>query len=335
MDEIISNMATQSSIRRDFRVGLLLIDGFALMSYASIVEPLRAANLLKPDRMYNVINLPAEGDVATSSSGVRVEGSGRVGSDHEFDLLLAIAGGDPTTFHDRKVFNWLKRLAGRGVRLGGVSGGQFILAAAGLLEGRRITVHWEHAEALAEFEPDLMIERTLYMIDRDRVTCAGGIAPLDLMHALMAEHHGPDFARRVSDWFMHTDVRPSGGPQRAGLVERFGTTNQVVIDAIEVMENRIADPLGLDEIANFAGVSKRQLNRLFREKLQKTVMGFYRDLRLQKARSLLTSSSLSMTQIALATGFSSSAHFSKAHAGRYGISPSAVRDAQFNSQAQR
>ena len=211
------------------------------------------------------------------------------------------------------------------MRLGGVSGGQFILAAAGLLEGRRITVHWEHAEALAELEPDLMIERTLYMIDRDRVTCAGGIAPLDLMHALMAEHHGPDFARRVSDWFMHTDVRPSGGPQRAGLVERFGTTDQAVIDAIEVMENRIADPLCLDEIAKFASVSKRQLNRLFQEKLQKTVMGFYRDLRLQKARSLLTSSSLSMTQIALATGFSSSAHFSKAHTELYEVSPSTVR----------
>ena len=328
-------MVIQPSRRCDFRVGLLLIDGFALMSYASVVEPLRAANLLKPERMYSVVDLPAGGDVAISSSGVRVEQSGEVGNDTDFDLLLVIAGGDPTTFQDRKVFNWLNRLAGLGVHLGGVSGGQFILAAAGLLEGRRITVHWEHAEALAELEPDLMIERTLYMIDRDRVTCAGGIAPLDLMHALMAEHHGPDFARRVSDWFMHTDVRPSGGPQRAGLVERFGTTDQAVIDAIEVMENRIADPLCLDEIARFAGVSKRQLNRLFQEKLQKTVMRFYRDLRLQKARSLLTSSSLSMTQIALATGFSSSAHFSKAHTEHYEVSPSVVRGIHTKASAGR
>ncbi len=327
MDENISYMANPTPSEDKFQVGLFLIDGFALMSYASVVEPLRAANLLNPAVMYNVSNLPARGEVATSSSGVQVRRSVKVGSDIDFDLVLVIAGGDPTIFHDRKVFNWLRRLSGMGVRLGGVSGGPVILAAAGLLEGRRITVHWEHAEALTELAPDLMIERTLYIVDRDRVTCAGGTAALDLMHALMAEHHGLEFARRVSDWFMHTDVRPSGGPQRAGLVERYGTANHAVIDAIEIMENRIADLLSLDEIATVVGVSKRQLNRLFREKLGKATMAFYRDLRLEKARSLLTSSSLPMTQIALATGFSSSAHFSKAHAERYGVSPSSARRA--------
>jgi len=321
-------MVDKTTKARDFRVGLLLIDDFALMSYASVVEPLRAANLLAPSRLYNVMNIPAQGDVAVSSNGTRIERSGEVGGDIDFDLLLVIAGGDPTTFRDQKVFHWLSRLDRLGVRLGGVSGGPVILAAAGLLRGRRITVHWEHAEALAELAPDLVIERSLYIIDRDRVTCAGGTAPLDLMHALIAEHHGPDFARRVSDWFMHTEVRPSGGPQRAGLVERFKTTRQVVIDAIEIMENRIADPLSLDAIARFASVSKRQLNRLFQVTQQKTTMTFYRDLRLEKARSLLTSSSLSMTEIALATGFSSSAHFSKAHRERYSEPPSEVRRIQ-------
>ncbi len=310
-----------------FHVGILLIDGFALMSYASVVEPLRAANLLAPAMMYNVINLPSRGDAAVSSNGVKIERSESQLEPGDFDLLLVIAGGDPTLFQDVKVFNWLKRLAQMNVRLGGVSGGPVILAAAGLLEGRRITVHWEHAEALAELDPDLMIERTLYVVDRDRVTCAGGTAPLDLMHALIVEHRGADFARRVSDWFMHTDVRPSGGPQRAGLVERYGTTNQKVIDAIEVMENRIADFLKLGEIAGIVGVSKRQINRLFQDKLKKTTMTFYRDLRLEKAQSLLKGSSLSLTQIALATGFSSSAHFSKAYGERYKQSPSAARKA--------
>lgn len=313
--------------KREFRIGILLIDGFALMSYAAVVEPLRAANLLNPTLLYNVVDLPARGDVAVSSGGVRIERSGRVGIDVDFDLLLVIAGGDPTSFHDEKVFNWLKRLAALGVRLGGVSGGPVILAAAGILDGRRITVHWEHADALAELNPALMIERTLYVVDRDRVTCAGGTAPLDLMHALMVEHHGADFARRVSDWFMHTDVRPSGDPQRAGLVERYGTTNRAVIDVIAIMENRLADILSLDELASIVGMSKRQLNRLFRDKLKTSTMTFYRDLRLEKARSLLTSSSLAITDIALATGFSSSAHFSKAHAERYGLSPSAARNA--------
>jgi len=320
----MDNCTTNS---RKFGIGILLIDGFALMSYASVVEPLRAANLLAPDVPYEIIHFAVEGDTATSSSGIIVASPGRVGMDVDVDLLLVIAGGDPTTFRDDKVFNWLRHLGQRGVRLGGVSGGPVILAAAGLLDGRRMTVHWEHAEALAELEPDLMIERTLYVMDRDRVTCAGGTAPLDLMHALMVEHRGADFARRVTDWFMHTDIRPSGDPQRAGLAERFGTTNHAVIDAIGIMDNRIGDLLSLDDIARVVGVGKRQLNRLFREKLGRSTMAFYRDLRLEKARSLLTSSSLSMTEIALATGFSSSAHFSKAHAEHYGLSPSAVRRA--------
>lgn len=310
---------------RTFRVGFLLIDGFPLMSYASAVEPLRAANLLAQQDLFSLRDIPASGEVATSSSNSKVEASGKVGVNLDFDLLLVIAGGHPTTFRSTKVFHWLRRLARQGVRLGGVSGGPVVLAAAGLMQGRRMTVHWEHVEALAEIAPDLMIERSLYVIDRDRVTCAGGVAPLDLMHALIAERHSPSFARQVSDWFLHTDIRPSGGPQRAGLVERFGTTNRAVIDVIEAMENRIADPLSLDELARFASVSKRQLNRLFVKKLGSSTMTFYRHLRLEKARNLLLNSALPMTEIALATGFSSSAHFSKAHRDRYGSSPSVLR----------
>lgn len=322
MDKILASA-------QPFRVGVLLIDDFALMSYASVVEPLRAANLLALSLgrgdVYSLRNIPAKGLFAESSNGMRVDASGEVARDVDFDLLLVVAGGEPSEFHDERVFNWLRRLARMGVRLGGVSGGPVILAAAGLMQGRRMTVHWEHAEALAEISPNLMIERSLYVVDRDRVTCAGGIAPLDLMHALIAEHHGPVFARKVSDWFMHTDIRPSGGPQRAGVVDRFETTNRAVVDAIEAMENRLADPLRLDELARFVGVSKRQLNRLFGEKLGQSTMTVYRNLRLEKARNLLQNSTLPMTEIALVTGFSSSAHFSKAYSERYDESPSAVR----------
>ncbi len=237
-----------------FRVGLLLIDGFALMSYASVVEPLRAANLLARRPLYELRHIPGVGETATSSVGARVPGQGRVGEPPAFDLLLVLAGGDPAAFHEPRIFAWLRRAGRLGVPLGGVSGGPVILARAGLMERRRMTVHWDHAPALAEISPSLMIERSLYVIDRDRVTCAGGTAPMDLMHALIARHHGTLFARQVSDWFLHTDIRPSGGPQRAGLVERHGTTNPALLDAIEAMETHIADPLDLGQLARVAGV---------------------------------------------------------------------------------
>lgn len=325
MDDILLNMVGVAPSTAAYRVGFLLIDGFALMSYAAAAEPLRAANLLAGRTVYDVRHVAAAADRATSSGGATIGASATLGHEFDFDLVLVVAGGNPAAFRDERTFNWLRGLARRGVRLGGVSGGSVILARAGLMEGRRMTVHWEHAPALAEISPTLMLERTLYVIDRDRSTCAGGTAPIDMMHALIAEQHGPAFARQVSDWFLHTEVRPSGGPQRAGLVERHRTTNGAVIQAIEVMENHIADPLNLTQLAQLSDVGPRQLNRLFRDKLGRSTMSFYRRLRLDKAANLLDQSTLSLTEIALATGFANSAHFSKTFRDVFGHPPSARR----------
>lgn len=311
--------------RQPFRIGFVLIDGFALMSFASAVEPLRAANLLSGKSLYRVEYLAASGAEAVSSSGTVVRSTIGVGDEHQFDHVFVVAGGDPTAFRDKKVFRWLQRLARHGVPLGGISGGPVILALAGLMEGRRFTVHWEHAQALREFSPSLLIERDLYIKDRDRVTCAGGVAPLDMMYALMVEHHGPNIARQVSDWFLHTEIRPSGSPQRAGLVERYGVNSPSLLSAIEVMENHIADPLDLSQIATCAFLGPRQLNRLFSEKIGQSAMSFYRDLRLGKAKSLLAHSSLSIIEIALATGFSDPAHFSRCYRKKFGVAPSKMR----------
>ena len=322
---VISNDMSLLDSGRPFRVGFLLVDGFALMSYSAAIEPLRAANLLADRTMYAFEQIPGSGERAVSSSGAVVNATAKVGDRVNVDLLLVVAGGDPVRFKGLHVFQWLRTLARRGVPLGGVSGGPVILARAGVMAGRRMTVHWEHGPALAELDPDLMLERSLFVLDRDRITCAGGTAPLDMMHALITKHHGADFARRVSDWFMHTEVRPSGGPQRAGLVERYGTTNRSVVQTIEIMEGHIADPLTLPQLSTLTGLGVRQLNRLFREKLGISTMGFYRDLRLEKAENLLQQSTLTVTEIAQATGFSGSAHFSQAFRARYGRAPTDLR----------
>jgi transcriptional regulator GlxA family with amidase domain len=316
-----------------YRICFLLIDGFALMSYAATEEPLRAANMLAGKRLYEISHAAPAGAFATSSSGARIEADAEIGVDLDFDLVLVVAGGDPVSFDDEHTFSWLRSLGRHGVRLGGVSGGPVILALAGVMAGRRMTVHWEHAGALAEIYPGLLIERTLYVVDRDRITSAGGTAPLDMMYALLAERQGPAFARAISDWFMHTEVRPSGGPQRSGLVERHGTTEAGVIRAIEAMENHVADPLRLAQLAILAGTSPRQLNRLFKERLGRSTMAFYRRLRLDVARNLLQQSTLPLTDIALATGFANSAHFSSAFRTEFGASPSTLRRSKASEEA--
>jgi len=320
------NTDTLSQALRPYRVGYLLIDGFSLLSFAASVEPLRATNLLGKRQCYQICYIPASGATAVSSNAVHVPATDALlGSDFDYDLVLVVAGGDPTSFQDKKVFSWLTQLSRRGVVLGGVSGGPAILASAALMNARRMTVHWEHIATLEALYPTLMLERSLYVIDRDRLTCAGGIAPLDMMHALISKQLGANFARRVSDWLIHTDVRPSSDPQRAGLVERYQTTVPSVLDAIEAMENHIGDPLDLSQLAQLTNLSARQLTRLFNAKLGISTMAFYRQLRLHKAKKLLLQSALSITEIALLSGFASSAHFSSCYHNQFSESPTHSR----------
>lgn len=304
------------------RVGVYAAPGFALMSYAATVEPLRAANLLAGRRLYDLVSFGADPGAVPSSGPAAVTPDACVGDLPALDYLFVVAGGNPAGFDDRRVLGWLRRMARAGVTLAGVSGGPVILARAGLMAGRRMTVHWEHAGALAEISPDLLLERSLYVIDRDRATCAGGTAPLDLMHALIAQHHGAAFARLVSDWFLHTEVRPAGGPQRAGLAERVGCTNRAVLDAVTAMEANIAAPLPLPALAQIAGVSPRQLNRLFTAHLGQGTMQYYLRLRLETARRMLRNASLSVTEVAMACGFASTAHFSTRFSRAFGHPPS-------------
>lgn len=319
----MDNIGTNAENNR--RIGVLPLPGFAMMSFAALTEPMRAANLLAGQDLYQMITYGLDLVPIPSSGAGVVLPQARVGESHQLDYLFVVAGGDPTLYDNRPVLNWLARLAREGVLLGGVSGGPIILARAGLMVGRRMTIHWEHAAALAEVSPHLVLERSLYVIDRDRLTCSGGTAPMDLMHAIISGHHGVHFAQLVSDWFMHTEIRPSAGPQRAGLVERAGTTVPAILNAVEAMEAHVAEPLDLKKMADTVGLSARQLNRLFKAKLGRSTMQYYRELRLEKAQSLLRNSPLTLTEIALATGFASSSHFSRAYSAQFGHPPSTYR----------
>ena len=327
-DENIHFMDLSGSTgRRPYRVGILPIPGFALMSYACTVEPLRAANLLSRRPLYEICHFSDDPQVA-SSGAARVERNHAPGEHDNLDLLLVVAGGDPFAYEDAAVFDWLRRLVGKGVRIGGVSGGSVVLAAAGLMAGRRMTVHWEHAAALAERFPEVLIERRLYVMDRDRVTCGGGTGgPLDLMHALISGHCGSVFARLVSDWFLHTDIRAAAAPQRGGVAERIGSHSPHLVEAVAAMENHIADPLSLTQLALVAGITPRHLNRLFTEGFGQSAMAYYRIMRLEVAKRLLKDTPMSVAEIAETTGFATAGHFSNTYNQHYDIRPQADRQA--------
>ena len=250
-----------------YKIGVLTIDGFALMSYASVVEPLRAANLLSQKQLYEVLNITVLAKGAESSLGVHVDCDQTINDNMNLNILFVIAGGDPFLINDKKLFSWLSRLAKFGTTIGGISGGPVVLAKAGIMGDRRMTVHWDHAERLSELRNNIILERSLYVFDRDRMTCAGGTAPIDMMLALISSHQGTVFAQLVRDWFLHTEIRPSGGAQRGGLANRIGSNNVLVVATVELMENHLADPLTLSQLADLVGICERQMNRVFKNNL--------------------------------------------------------------------
>ncbi|MCO6051801.1 GlxA family transcriptional regulator [Mesorhizobium sp. RP14(2022)] len=307
------------------RVGFILTPSYALMSLASAVEPLRAANLLAGCELYRVSFLSVAGGFMASTAGggfMTAPLAAAMQSEADIpDLVFVVAGGNPMLFADAELDRSLRQLQRKRVALGGISGGPAILAKAGLMEGRRFTVHWEHLDALREYAPDLLLEHALYVIDRDRYSCAGGVAAIDMMGALIARQHGASFARDVSDWFIHPGLRKADQPQLEQAGQRLGFPHPVLEAAVELMSTHIADPLSPEQIASLSGVGLRQLQRLFAERLGARMMVFYRDLRLAKADQLLQQTALPVLEIALMSGFASAAHFSRAFAEKYGAAP--------------
>jgi transcriptional regulator GlxA family with amidase domain len=303
-------------------VGFLLIPGFALLSYAAAVEPLRAANHLAGKELYRWWNVAPLDKPALASNGAAVVPDLRMGSDAvRLDLLLVCAGGNPADFNDRSTLAWLRKLSRRGIVIGGVSGGPFVLARAGLLNKRRCTVHWEHVPALQEAYPAVRLTRSLFELDGDRVTCSGGVAGLDMMVALIARDHGNKLGAAVSDWFLHSPTREGTRPQRMDLRSRLGVADENLIAALKAMEANIESPISRERLAALAGISLRQLERACRIHLGRGVHQHYLALRLGRSQQLLRETSLSVVEIGVATGFGSASQFSRAFRRVFNVSP--------------
>jgi transcriptional regulator GlxA family with amidase domain len=306
-------------------IGFLLIPEFPLMSYASAVEPLRAANALSGRRLYAWRHLSVDGAPVRASAQVEIKPDIDWDGARGLDMLLVCAGGNPAAFDHNPTFARLGALAAAGVPVGGMSGGAYLLARAGLLAGKRCTIHWEHIPALLEEYPDLLLERSLYVFDGARATCAGGLAAFDMMVDLIGRRHGAGLALAVSEWHLRTHARAGADDQRVALRERVAVANPRVLNALALMEERLEAPLTRAALARAAGVTVRQLERLFQHHLHKTVAAHYRDLRLERADKLLRQTSLSVVEAALACGFASPSHFSRLFRAAYGASPSARR----------
>lgn len=306
-------------------LGFLLVDGFALMSYASVVEPFRAANVLSGRHLYRWRHVSVDGRAVHASNGATILADAAVGHDLHCNTLFVFAAGKPATFEHAPTFAWLRWLARQNVTLAGVSGGPFVLAKAGVLDGHRCTIHWDHLPEFVEAFPDLTLEHGLYVIDRKRLTCAGGTAGMDMAIDMIEREHGHALAVKVSDWFIRTQPRQPEGAQRMDLRERYNVSNDRLLRVLAHMERTIEEPEDRAALTLLAGISMRQLERLFLTHLRASIGETYRHIRLEHAHALLEKTGRPITTVAYACGFTSSSHFSRSFKKRFGCSPSAVR----------
>jgi len=196
------------------------------------------------------------------------------------------------------------------------------LALAGLIGGKRVTTHWEYADALAEAMPDVMIQDTIYSVDGRVFTCAGGASSMDLVLHLIHEDYGRPLMEWVAEQMVYTAPREQNQSQRLSIQGRLGLRNRKLAQAIRIMRSNVEDPLKLTELAGLVGVSNRQLERLFETVLNTTPSKYYREIRLEKARYLLRQTDMSITEISVLCGFSSPTLFSRAYRRLYNVVPS-------------
>lgn len=288
------------------RIGFVLIPGFPLMAYASAIEPLRAANQLSGRDLYAWWQASPDGRPVAGSNGISVLPDVDIDDPAlSADRVFVCAGGNPSAFRDLHLFSWLRRQSRRGVAVGGISGGPYVLAHSGLLDGRRCTIHWEHAPSFQERFPTATVARSLFEIDGDRITCSGGIAALDLMLHLLAADYGTGLAAEVGDWFLHNQIRDGVAPHRMSVPERFGVRDSRLVQVLEAIETHLERPLCREALAGIAGLSLRQLERLFRDGMGTTLHLHYLQQRLHRAETLGREAGLSGAEIASASGFSS------------------------------
>ena len=304
----------------------LMLEGFSMMSLASATEPLRAANRLLGREAFRWDLCSLDGGPGMPSWGVPIPAV-HVDPAIERNHALFLCGGtrvDP--LDERPHLAALRRAAHRGKAIGALSTASYLLARAGLLDGYRCTIHWENRIAFEEDFPHLPVTGTLYEIDRNRLTCSGGTAAMDLMLHIIADLHGRDLANGVANQFHHPRMREAGENQQGGRTEQLGILPGTVQMVVRLMQANIETPLPIERLARLAGVSPRQMERNFRNFLGMTPARHYLSLRVERAREMLLYTEQPIIDIAMATGFASTSHFSKWVKEFYGIRPSEMRE---------
>jgi AraC family transcriptional regulator, glycine betaine-responsive activator len=308
------------------RIGFLTLPDYSLIAFGNAVDPLRMANRLSGSELFAWSVVTPDGNAARASNGLTIAPTIALKQAGPLDMLFVCGGINVQKAVDQSVIKALRSLARARVPLGGLCTGSYSLARAGLLDDYRCAVHWENMAAMREEFPRTVFAPELFIIDRDRYTCSGGVAPLDLMLNLIKARFGSELAASISEQFIVERIRDANDRQHVPVLARVGRGHDKLVQAAVLMEANTEEPMSLDELANCVGLSRRQLERLFKKHLNCAPTRYYLEIRLRRARELLLQTDMSVLEVTTASGFQSAPHFSKSYRNLFGHPPSAERN---------
>jgi transcriptional regulator GlxA family with amidase domain len=301
------------------RYGFVLLPGFGMLSLAGALDVLSAANELLGGTHYGPVLLSVDGREVEAVCGTRVMPAAALHEAPPLDGVFVVMG-DPVPEVAEALLDWIRKQAQAGLLLGGIGCGAGVLAQAGVLRGHRATAHWPHLPLLTDRHVDTVFSSHWYEIDRGRLSCAGGTASMDLLMVWLGQRHGGRLGQELAAYFGVEQARGRDERQRTPVQARASAAPKLA-EAVALMEANVGEPLPTEDIARLVGVSRRQLERLFKQHLDALPSRYYLELRLDRARKLLQQTGQSILQIGLACGFASGPHFSNTYRAHFGRTP--------------
>ncbi len=307
------------------RFVVLLTPGYSAMTFSMAMETLRVANRMAGHRVFTAVVCAEGGVPVTDSLGAEFPIDHGLEDTTRDDTIIICSGADVKGACTPAVLQWIRKGARQGAAIAGLSTGAWIMAEAGLMDGLPATLHWEHRTSFAEEFPEVDLSEYTYVVDNRRYSTAGGTSVIDLMLHLISEAESPELANLVADQLMYTNIRVLQHSARVQVAERIGMRHPKLSEILALMETNLEEPLRPGDLAKTVNISTRQLERLFRRYLSSTPKKYYTDLRLQRAQHLLLQTNMSVTEVAMASGFNAASHFSRLFRQRYGMSPHKLR----------
>ncbi len=321
MPEQLQHVDVDATSTKPKRFVFVLLDQFSILSFASALDCLRIANRMSNKTLYSWTIIGEGGEEVSCSAGTVFKLDADLGELLRDDIALICTGAEVQRATTKRLLGWVRRVARQGVKIGGLCTGAYVMAKAGLLDGRKATIHWENSDSFVEEFDEIELTKSVFVIDGTRMTTAGGTSSIDLLLKLIADEYGEELANAVADQMIYSSIRTDQDTQRLSVPTRIGVRHPKLSQVIQMMESNIEEPISPSILAKDVGMSTRQLERLFRRYLNRSPKRYYMELRLQKARNLLMQTDMSVINVALACGFASPSHFSKCYRAHYDTTP--------------